>query len=287
METKSEPPSPRIEVRGRPTALEFMSSFHAEAAKVTGADLAINPELSLTPLPKWGVKTLERLRKTVMRPVLKLKPTLNSNCQDYGKILGILERQIAFLQVDIWEILQAEGLDKITDDEWEKIQPAAQTRAHIIWLLKRPVSDEEKTNDLANEVYVRKIENLEEMRKNGFAFMAHRGAKDRAKFLKGLGQGYNAFMDVSGKLCGDRGRTEIYSKLLSSQFEIEKMRRMLPPRNDDDLYDHLAPWFKFPFSDRDQSKAWLRDVCDDISLCMTGKRGPRAGISKLKTAPDT
>ena len=226
-----------------------------------------------------------QLRKTVMRPVLKLKPRGNVNCKDYGKIIGVLGRQITFLEVDIWEIMKAHGLDKITDEEWEKIQPEVQMRDHLIRVLKREVGDDEKTEDLANEALNRKIENLKTIKQAGFIFIAKQSAKDQSLFFDGLAQGYKLFLDDAGNLCGDRGRTGIYMDLLASQHEIEKMRRMLPPKNDGDLYDSLKSWHKFSGSDREQNIAWLRDVCDDISLYMTGKRGRPAGAAKHKSAP--
>ena len=90
-------------------------------------------------------------------------------------------------------------------------------------------------------------------------------------------------MDEENQFCGDRGRTKIYLELLSSMHQIEKMRRMFPPKKDADLYKHLKPWFRFPGATDEEKIDWLRNVCDDISLYMTGKRG--RPLSQ-KTAPE-
>lgn len=283
MKKRLKPPNAPNEGRGRPTLLEFMASYHAAAGKLTGLEEEATGQVEAKPLPQWGVKTLDQLRKTVMRPVLKLKPHGKTNCKDYGKIIGVVERQITFLEVDIWEIMLGEGWDKIPKEEWEKIQPEAQMRDHLIRLLKRKVGDDEKTEDLAVEAWERKIENHKAIRQAAFEFISTRSAKERGMFYDGLAQGYKLFMDEAGKLCGDRGRTEIYTELLASQYEIEKMRRMLPAKNDGDLYDHLKAWYKFPRFSREQNIEWLRDVCDDVSLYMTGKRGRPAGVAKHKT----
>jgi len=284
MKKEQEPANP-LNKGGPPTLLEFMASYHAAVDKLTGQKGEENPELEVRPLPQWGVKTLEQLRKTVMRPILKLKPHKNINCKDYGKIVGILDRQITFLEVDIWEILIALGLDKITDEEWEKIQPEAQMRALLIRVLNRKVGDDEMTADLAIEVLELKIKRYKDIKQAGFDFIAQQSAKDRSLFYDGLAIGYKLFLNEAGKFCGDRGRTEIYMDLLASQYEIEKMRRMLPVKNDGNLYDYLKPLHNFPSSVREQNIAWLRDVCDDISLYITGKRGRPVGATKCKSAP--
>jgi hypothetical protein len=147
-----------------------------------------------------------------------------------------------------------------------------QLRKHVIKQLGRKVKASEKTKELEIELLNSRIQQLEKIRDGAFRFMAQRSAKDNAMFHKGLMQGYSAFIDEDGEFCGDRGRTEIYAELLSSSHQIEKMRRMLPAKNDADLYDHLSPWYRFPQS-RKVGIEWLRDVCDDISLYMTGKRG--------------
>jgi hypothetical protein len=121
-----------------------------------------------------------------------------------------------------------------------------------------------------------RIAGLDMQRQIAFQRVAQQSAKNHFLFLKGMEQGYKLFFDDQCGLCGDRGRAQIHLKLLSSQYEIEKMRRMLPPRNDSDLYEHLKPWYRFPNS-REDGIAWLRKVCDDISLYMTGKRGRPIG----------
>lgn len=215
--------------------------------------------------------------------MLKLRPSPKTTCEDYGKIIGIIKRGITFYRTDVWKILEEENLDKISPEDWEKIQPQDQMRRHVVKRLGRPVDETEPLDNLVEELMQKQIKHLENLTDQAFCFMANRSAKDNAKFLKGVAQGYEIFMDEDARYCGDRGRTEIYMVLLSSAYEIEKMRRMLPSKNDDDLFDHLKQGFKFPKKDRKQAMSWLRDVCDDISLYMTGKRGPRAGVSRLKT----
>jgi hypothetical protein len=256
--------------------LEFIASYEAEANKQFGTKLELDPELPVSPLPDWAKETMTQFGKTIFKPILKLRPSKKTTCQDYGKLIGILNRGITFYHEDVPKIIEAEGLDKMSDEKWEMIQPRSQLRAHIVKQLGRTVSDTEKLEDLEAELTEKRIKSWEEIRTQAFRFMAQRSAKDNAMFHKGMAQGYEMFMDENGKFCGDRGRTEIYLELFSSLYEIEKMRRMLPSRNDADLYDHLKSWYRFP-NGREEGIAWMRKVCDDISLYMTGKRGRPSG----------
>ena len=276
------PLEPQASSSGRPTLLEFLASIHSEANRQFGTTFLIDPELAVPPLPNWGRRTVAQLGKTILRPILKLRPTKKVTCQDFGKLIGILNRGITFYLEDAPRMIEEEGLDEISEEKWETIQPRDQLRAHIVKQLGRPVGEGEALEDLETELFEKRINGYVEMRTRAFQIMAQRSAKDNVMFHRGMAQGYEAFMDAYGHFCGDRGRTEIYTELLSSMYEIEKMRRTFPPRNDSDLYDHLKPWYRFP-NGRESGVAWLRKVCDDISLYMTGKRGrpfgPRRAIA--------
>jgi hypothetical protein len=262
---------------GRPTLLELMASYDAEAKRQLGINVEIDPELPVVPLPNWGKRIMKQFGKTIFKPILKLRPSKKTTCQDYGKLVGILNRCITFFREDAGKIFEAEGLGEISNEDWEKIQPSDQLRAHVVKQLGRPVADTQALEDLVAELMEKRIKYWEELRTQAFQFMAQGNAKDNAMFHKGMAQGYEIFMDAYGQFSGNRGRTEIYMELLSSVHEIEKMRRMLPPRNDSDLYEYLEPWYRFP-NGREAGKAWLRKVCDDISLYMTGKRGRPRGL---------
>ena len=264
---------------GRPTLLESLAGFEVAAWKECGLEIEPLPSVQPCAVPEWGKKIFGQFRKTVFRTLIKLRPGTGFNCQQFGKLVGVGNRFIKFLQSDLWRIVAEEGWDKISDEDWERIQPRAQLRACLASVLNRPVGEHESDDDLACEVIDRIIKRLEDLRTFAFQFISTRGARDERFFYKGLAQGYSLFMDDECRFCGDRGRTEIYTELLASQFEIEKMRRMLPPKKDEDLYAHLERWYKFPNS-REYGSAWLRNVCDDISLYMTGKCGrPKAGES--------
>jgi hypothetical protein len=272
--------------RDRPTLLEFLAGVGYEANKQFGVPLEFNASVRPAPIPGWGKRTISRLGKTILRPILKLRPSQKTTFQDFGKIIGVIQRGITFFRKDINEIIQEkfDGLDfsQISQEQWEEIQPSDQMLAFFRERLGRPIVETETWEDLEEEMFERRIKELEELCVKAFRFMAQQNVKENAKFLKGLQQGYEIFLDEERQFCGDRGRTAIYLELLSSMHEIEKMRRMIPPRKDADLYKHLKPWFRFPGANDEEKMHWFRKVCDDISLYMTGKRGRPSGS---QTAP--
>src|ERR1035438_4419124 len=108
---------PQTNKGGRQTLLEFLASLHAEAYKHFGLKLEVDPELRVSPLPDWGKKDVKQLGKTIFKPVIKLRPSKKSTCQDYGKLIGILNRGITFFREDAPKIIKAEGLDQIRSEE--------------------------------------------------------------------------------------------------------------------------------------------------------------------------
>ena len=62
---------------GRPTLLEYMAGFEIEAAKACGLTVTPAPDIRAHPVPEWGKKIFEQLQKTIMRPIIKLRPRRN------------------------------------------------------------------------------------------------------------------------------------------------------------------------------------------------------------------
>ncbi len=219
----------------QPTVLEFVNTVHIEMAKTAGMPFGQIADQEQRKLPRWSLKILEKFRQTILKPVLKLRPRGEINWQDYGKMIGVLKRGKTFFLVDLARLIQTEGFDKITDEQWEKIQPKEQLRAYVVKVLDRPVSESEALDSLVDEVIAQRVKSLEKHEEIAFMNVSQQSAKIQALFLKGLEQGYRLFLDADGNFCGDRGRTEIYMELLSSQNQIEKMRRTLPSSTDEEL----------------------------------------------------
>ncbi|MGD0207579.1 MAG: hypothetical protein ABSC89_08245 [Verrucomicrobiota bacterium] len=259
-----------------PTLLEFADTIQFELASSVNVAVVRKPAKRRQEMPQWVQKITDGFRRTIFKPVLKLKPKRKMDWQNYGKIIGVLSRQETFFTVDIPRICKEEGLDKITAKQWAKIFPEtdeAKLRQRIIKELKRPVSDGEPMEKLAEEVMAQRIAGLEMQKQIALQQVAQQSAKNHAKFLKGFAQGYELFFDDQCGLCGDRGRTQILLDLLMLQYDIEKMRRTLPARSLTDLQSFVGQSFKFP-PDAAQAKKWFKEVCDDICLSMKGRGRP-------------
>jgi hypothetical protein len=271
---------------GVPTLLELADTIQFELASSVNLPVEQKPAKRRQEIPKWVQKITDGFRRTILKPVLKLKPKRKMDWQNFGKIIGVLSRQKTFLAVDIPRICKEDGLDKITAQQWAKIFPEtdeAKLRQRLIKQLKRAVSDDEPLEKLVDEVMAQRIAGLERQRQNAFQQASQQSAKNCGKFLKGMAQGYELFLDNQCGLCGDRGRAEIHMEMLSSQYEIEKMRRMLPARSLPDLQNFVAHSFKF-HPDPEKAKEWFKDVCDDICLSMKGRGRPHK-IVRPQTAP--
>ena len=227
-------------------------------------------------LPNWSLNIIDRLRKTILKPVLKLKPTGNQiNWRNYGRIIGVLERAKTFFNHDGYEILKKESLDKITDSKWAKIKAKLglgdeQLRQRFAKELNRSVKDDEPLEKLAEEFHALRVVNLERHKHVALIYVSQTTAKNATLFYRGLSEGYTIFLNEEGQFCGERGRTEIYMELLACQLEVEKMRRMFPAKSRNDLYDYIQQSTNLP----PKRYKWFRDICDEICLSTKGAGHP-------------
>jgi hypothetical protein len=172
--SKKKANKPRHQKHDRPTLLEVLGGYYKEAQKIFGENVCLAPELPVAPLSHWGKNIVGQFGKTIFKPVLKLRPSKNTTCQDYGKIIGIIKRGITFYRSEANEILEAESLQNISADDWEKIQPSDQLRTHTIKQLGRSVDDHENLDDLIDELIEKRIKHLEELVAQAHRFMAWR-----------------------------------------------------------------------------------------------------------------
>ena len=185
--------------RDRPTLLEFLAGVHQEANKQFEVPLEITDTVRPTPLPEWGKQIVSKFGKTILKPLHKLRPSPNKvNIQNFGKSVGVISFGITFFRIEVHKIEEAEGLDKISPEQWEEIQPSVQMRAYVIKKLGRPVGQTERLEDLQNEAVEKQIKQWEEMRSQAFLLMSQRSRKENALFNKGFTQGYELLMDEDG-----------------------------------------------------------------------------------------
>jgi len=241
-----------------------------EMFKSAGVSLDHLPAPSTRKMPKWYSKILEQFRKTILKPLLKLKPNGAVNWRHYGKTIGIIERYKTFFQHDLAQVFIEAGFDKITDEEWESIRPLLgeeKIRQHLIRVLNRPVGDSESLEGLGEEVLERQLEQLQKVTDNALRLVSQQDAKLTALFFKGMAEGYGCMLDENGHYVGDRGRTNIYLNFLVYRAEIEKYRQTMPGKSRRDLQRWIIEKTRIHISNDD---GWFDHFCDEICLSVKG-----------------
>jgi hypothetical protein len=236
-----------------------------------------NPTPATNEFPEWHSKILERLTKTILKPILKLKPRGTVNWRNYGKMIGLFERYKTFITHDVVRMFEKEGLDKITDQQWEQLEPLLgldQLRERMPALLGRPVAVDEPLENLIDEALGRQFQHLDNLKSDAFRFLALQSPKTTSLFFKGMAEGYNCFLDVEGGYVGDRGRTRLYLDFLVHRMEIEKYRQTATGKSRHDLQNWVIheTGIRIP-----ADPEWFDHYCDEIWLRMKGVGRKRNG----------
>lgn len=261
-----------------PTVFDQMVVIHS----------ALRNELELSPLelqaqskaelPAWGRNIIQRLGRTLFKPVLKLRPKNGEvNWRHYGRAIGIVERAKAFWEHDVPRILATE-FASVTHEQWEKIEARLgldQLRTQCGKALGRRVATDEPLAKLLEEMACRQKAHLDQVRQTALMQVAQQPPKVAALFYKGMAEGYTLFLDELAGFSGDRGRTEVYLSLLGCMLEVEKLRRTQPPTTRARYYDELANVFKL----RSGAYDWFNDICDDIKFPLNQLGRPRRSQS--------
>lgn len=257
----------------KPTAFEVMMNVQC----------GLRVELGLEPLPYWKETTetpawtkniYHKLRNTILKSVLKLKPNGTVNWRNYGRCIGIMERYKTFLAHDVPKILKDEGFDKISERDWQKIQPQLgeeHAREYCLKLLKLPADDITPLAELADKVLELQLEHLEKQKQIAFWHLANQDAKTGAIFMKGMGEGYTVFLNEEGQFTGDDCRADIHLELIAWQHDIEKMRKLALPGSRKKLFEQLGELPEYHNKGHD----WFDDVCKDIQLSLSKPGRPR------------
>ena len=117
-------------------------------------------------LPDWGRNIVNRLGRTIFKPVLKLRPGSGINWRNYGRMLGVMERFKAFSKVDVPRML-GEDLVGLTKERAAKIEASLgldQWRARCVKVLNRPVAQDGPLESLLEEIGHRQMAYHERLR---------------------------------------------------------------------------------------------------------------------------
>jgi hypothetical protein len=252
------------------TFFEQVSSVQRGLCQSAGVSVDSAPGAGADELPIWCSKILQQLAKTILKPIIKLRPNGTVNWRNYGKMIGLCERYKTFITRDVDRIFKEEGFDKITDQQWEKLVPLLgmdKLRERLAVVLSRPLGDEEPLENAVTEVLDRQFKHLDNVKSVVFQHLAHQDAKTSSLFFKGMAEGYNCFLGADGCYVGDRGRTRLYLEFLAYRMEIEKFRRTMPGASRRDLQKWVIHEAKIPIPNDDE---WFDHFCDEICLGVKG-----------------
>jgi hypothetical protein len=255
---------------GGATVFEQVSTVQRGLCQSAGLSADNSPEARTDELPNWCSKIVEQLVKTILKPIIKLRPSGSVNWRNYGKMIGLFERYKTFITHDIERMFTEQGFDKITDQQWEKITPLFgldKLRERLAVLLGRPVADDEPLENAVNELLERQFQHLDNLKCDAFRHLAQQDAKATSLFFKGMAEGYNCFLGTDGRYVGDRGRTRLYLEFLAHRMEIEKFRRTMPGASRRDLQKWVIHETKIPITNDDE---WFDHFCDEICLGVKG-----------------
>lgn len=262
------------------TAFELVMNLQCELR--AEMNLAPLPHWQQTrPTPDWAKNICQRLRRTILKSVLKLRPNPKAgiNWRNYGRCIGIIKRYRIFLRQDVPQIFEREGLNDISPEKWEKIQPLLgeeTAREYYLKLLNRPADDPASLEELTQLAIEKQLANLEALEQLAFFHVSHQSAKTANIFLKGISEGFTAFLNEDGEFAGDDRRADVHLELLACQHDIEKMRRSLPQKNNKHLVRELRKLPEF----KNKSQDWFKEVFKSIKLSI----GPRGRPSKFSEA---
>ena len=252
------------------TFFEQVADIQVALAKEAG--LTVDPVLAQESrdVPEWCAGIVERLRKTILKPILKLRPNGVVNWRNFGRMIGIAERYKTFIIHDVEREFIEAGLDKLTEEQWEKIWTAfgmEKLRKRLVEISGRPVADDEPLEKLVEEALERQFETLEKLKNDACWLISQQSAKVAVLFFKGMAEGYTCFLDEQGHFVGDRGRTRLYFDFLAYRLEIEKFRRATPVKSRRDLQQWVITNTGIAIINDDE---WFDHFCDEICLSVKG-----------------
>ena len=233
--------------------------------------------------PAWAKNICIRYRQTILKSILKLKPKRRVNWRNYGRCIGLIERCKVFYKHDVPKILKKEGLNRLTKEQQAKfdaISGEQEMREYYLKVLNRPLSDKISLEELLTLATQPKLEELDKHRQVALYHVANQDAKTGKMFFKGMEEGYSIFLNEDGEYSGDDRRGDVYAELLACQYQVEKMRRMLPAKTRRDLRMELKKSSDF----QDRGQDWFNDVCDEIKLSMKGAGAPHKFVKSASSS---
>lgn len=236
----------------------------AESAAVM-TDLDLLPQEVTRRPPEWVVNVSRRVDQLMFRDLFRWR-TEPFSWHLAGRITGLLNRYLCFIEHDLPRMIEEAGFPEIPESCWAELEPKLSLepmRPMLVRRLGRNVLPEEDTDALIDEATDRQLTQVRTLVDFFGRQAAKRPAAEGQEFYRGQLEGFGAILDPQGNLVGQTGRTSTYIELLVHWPAIEQLRQRQPSITRGQLYEWLVVqevWASPPGLD------WFNDLCDEIKL---------------------
>jgi hypothetical protein len=248
-----------------------------------------DPEGHMMILPGYCYNIMDKLHRTLCKSLPSFKETviyadqaqlaqvksheeakqfLKLDWYRFGKLLSLPMRVLRFLDLEMDDLLEREGLSNLKPEEEKLVEQILGST----WLKEKGVELEscELAKTLPPMLFTKQIQQVCE-RQEAWSQVAYQwGPEAMSELNRGMADGLVEFMDEGGELVGKTGRTNNYVFFLIAWPEIKEMleRKPLPYRTE--VFDWLAPFREVNLVCIPTIENFY-DFCEDIGLKFAGR----------------
>jgi len=250
--------------------IPVIEAMFQSGARVRGQPLG-ETKYSLV-LPAWVHNICDKFIKTLFRNVMEMAPRDNQFiARQYGQIVGLLLRGVVVYLREFPEILKKHGLEEmlhLTDEQGKKLDEISGMPLIISAAseyLHKPITNEGELFETVEQSVEKRAEDIVAHFFLVLRYLLDRPVQEQYEFLRGIPEGFKAFLNFQSEFTGEKRRVEIYFSLLRYWPEIVEMQKAQPPKTRRDLLDWL---------EKQEERQLVTDaklfyeLCDEIGLDM-------------------
>jgi hypothetical protein len=239
-----------------------------QSVSMAGGQPVKEPKYS-TVLPAWAHKICDKLTKTIFKNLVETAPRENQFiARHYGQLVGMLLRGVVFYFKEVPALLKKDGLLDLTEEQETKLERFSGMPLLVLAAsetLQKPISNKDELIEAGEQIVEKQAEdNLSQL----FLVLRHlldRPVEEQYQFLRGIPEGFKAFLNSRSEFTGEKRRIEVYLALFRYWPEIVEMQKSQPPKTRKDLLEWL---------EKQEERQLVTDpkqfyeLCDEIDLDM-------------------
>jgi hypothetical protein len=221
--------------------IPLMEAMYLSIRKASGQP-AGEPRYSMV-LPPWAHKLCDKFTVTICKNLVAMAPKDNQFiARHYGQMIGMLLRGVVFSFNELPARLKNEGLCNLTEEQANKLEKlsglpllfsvASET-------LQKPISSGDELIQAGVETAEKKTREINEHLFLVLRYLLDRPVQEQYEFLRGIPEGFKAFLNFQGEFVGNKRRFESYLLLAMNWPEIAEMQKAQPPKTRKDLLEWL------------------------------------------------